>query len=81
MDLTETEKPFAFMSCFLVVQAMKAVRKKNMVKLRRVFIAIAGNGHSFAVGRAFGKRPAWNCSRTKLQKMRTYSVAHLCSVL
>jgi len=40
---------------------------------------MAANGHSFAFGRAFGKR-SWNCSQPKLQKLKTYSVAHLCSV-
>jgi len=41
---------------------------------------MAYNGHSFAFGRVFGKRPARNCSRPKLQKLKTYSIAHLCSV-
>ncbi len=38
------------MSCFLVVQAIKAVKKNNMVELRRVFIAIAGNGQGLLQG-------------------------------
>lgn len=41
---------------------------------------IAANGHSFAFGRAFGKRLARNCSRLKILKLKIYSVAHLCSV-
>ena len=51
IDLTETEKSFVFMSCFWVIQAMKAVRKNNMVKLRRVSIAIAGNVYGLAMWR------------------------------
>jgi hypothetical protein len=36
----------------------------------------AANGHSFAFGRAFGKRRAWNCSRLKILKLKIYFVAH-----
>jgi len=38
------------------------------------------NGHSFAFGGAFGKCPARNCSRCKLQKLKIYSIAHPWSV-
>jgi len=30
---------------------------------------IAAYGHSFAFGRAFGKRPVRNCCRCKIQKL------------
>jgi hypothetical protein len=34
------------------------------------------NGHRLALRRAFGERPAKNCSRRKIQKLKRYSVAH-----
>ena len=52
----------------------------NKEKALSVMIKITANGHSFAFGRAFGKRPAWNRSQCNLQKLKTYSVTHLCSV-
>ena len=38
------------------------------------------NGHGFAFSRAFVRRPAWYCSRCKLQKLKIYFITHLCSV-
>jgi len=74
MDFTETKKSLAFMSCFLVVQAMKVVKNNNMVKLRRVFIAIAGNGLGIAEGGAFQHY----CSFEKL-KLNIAQKFHRCS--
>jgi len=41
-----------------------------IIKEVKCKLEMAANGYSFAFGRAFGKLPARNCCRPKIQKLK-----------